>query len=120
MRRLRSALFVITVNNLIMALGFRVWRSIFNNFAVEELAVQANQIGLIQAIREIPGLIGVVVALLALFLTEMRIAGISVIVMGDRPRSSSRLIPPSKISEPYLAAFVSEFNMKILPFSSSR
>jgi predicted MFS family arabinose efflux permease len=38
--------------------------------------------GLIQSMREIPGLLGFSVGLLALLLTEMRIAGLSVILMG--------------------------------------
>lgn len=82
MRKIRTALVVIALNNLLMALGFRLWQSLFNNFAVEELGVRADQIGLIQAIREIPGLMGFLVGLLALLLVEMRIAGLSVVVMG--------------------------------------
>lgn len=81
-RNIRSALIVIALNNLVMTLGFRLWQSLFNNFAVEILSIQADQIGWIQAIREIPGLLGFLVGILALFLAEMRIAGISVILMG--------------------------------------
>jgi predicted MFS family arabinose efflux permease len=82
MHRTRTALTVIALNNLLMALGFRLWQSIFNNFAVEELGVRANQIGLIQAIRELPGLLGFLVGMLVLFMVEMRIAGLSIILMG--------------------------------------
>ncbi|MFQ6102292.1 MAG: MFS transporter [Anaerolineae bacterium] len=82
MRRIRLALIVIACNNLLLALGFRLWQSIFSNFAVEELGVRADQIGLIQAIREIPGLMGFLVGVLALFLVEMRIAGFSLVLMG--------------------------------------
>jgi len=82
MYKTRSALVVIALNNLLMALGFRLWQSIFSNFAVEELGVRADQIGLIQAIREIPGLLGFLVGVLALLLVEMRIAGFSLVLMG--------------------------------------
>ena len=82
MRKTRSILVIIALNNLLMVLGFRVWQSIFNNFAVEELGVQAGQIGMIQAIREVPGLMGFLVGMLALLLVEMRIAGFSVVLMG--------------------------------------
>ena len=82
MRKVRTALLVIALNNLLLALGFRLWQSIFNNFAVEELGVRADQIGVVQAIREIPGLMGFLVGLVALVLVEMRIAGLSVVVMG--------------------------------------
>lgn len=81
-RNIRSALVVIALNNLIITMGFSLWQSLFNNFAVETLSIQAGQIGWIQAIREIPGLLGFLVGILALFLAEMRIAGVSVILMG--------------------------------------
>jgi MFS family permease len=76
------ALRVILINNVIMTFGFGLWQAIFNNFAVEELGVQADQIGLIQSIREVPGLMGFLVGLLALVLVEIRIAGVSAITMG--------------------------------------
>lgn len=78
----RAALVVIVLNNLLLTFGFQLWRSLFNNFAVQELGVRADQIGLIQSIREIPGLLGFSVGLLALLLTEMRIAGLSIVLMG--------------------------------------
>ena len=78
----RSALVVILLSNLLLSLGFQLWRSLFNNFAVQELGVRADQMGLIQSIRELPGLLGFSVGLLALLLTEMRIAGLSVVLMG--------------------------------------
>ena len=80
--RRRTALVVIVLTNFLLSFGFQLWRSLFNNFAIGELGVQADQMGLIQSIREIPGLLGVSVGLLALFLCEMRIAGLSVILMG--------------------------------------
>jgi predicted MFS family arabinose efflux permease len=82
MRKTQRTLIVIALSTLLMSMGFRVWQSIFNNFAVEDLAIQAEQIGVVQAVREIPGLVGFLVGMLALVLIEMRIAGISVIVMG--------------------------------------
>jgi MFS family permease len=63
-------------------LGFNVWRAVFNNFAVEEIGVTATQIGVIQAIREVPGLLGFTLGFLALVFSEMRIMGISVLIMG--------------------------------------
>lgn len=35
-----------------------LWLLIMGNFAVEELGVGAGQVGLIQSLREVPGLIG--------------------------------------------------------------
>ena len=78
----RAALTVIVITNLLLSLGFQLWNSLFNNFAVEALGVRADQMGVIQSIREIPGLLGFSVGLLALFLPEMRIAGLSIVLMG--------------------------------------
>jgi predicted MFS family arabinose efflux permease len=78
----RSAFIVIVLSNSLLFFGFQLWRSLFNNFAVQELGVRADQIGWIQSIREVPGLLGVCVALLALLIPEMRIVGLSVALMG--------------------------------------
>jgi predicted MFS family arabinose efflux permease len=82
LRSRRAALLVIALNYFILTMGFNTWQSLFNNFAVDELHIRAEQIGLVQSIREIPGLLGFLVSLLALFLAEMRIAGLSVVLMG--------------------------------------
>ena len=68
--------------NLFLYFGFTIWRSLFNNFAVEELAVRADQMGLIQALRELPGLVGFWLAFLALVLSEMQVLSLSAVVMG--------------------------------------
>lgn len=73
---------VIMAGNFLLNFSYQVWRSLFNNFAVDELGVRADQIGLIQSVREIPGLLGFTVGLLAVMLTEMRIAGLSVVLLG--------------------------------------
>ena len=76
MRQTRRTLIIILINNMLMTLGFGLWQAIFNNFAVEELGIRADQIGLIQSIREVPGLMGFIVGFLALILIEIRIAGL--------------------------------------------
>ena len=70
------------LGNLFLHFGFNTWRSLFNNFAVEELAVRADQIGLIQSLREVPGLLGFWLAFLALVLSEMEVLSLSTVVMG--------------------------------------
>lgn len=82
MRRLQTALLVIALSNMLWTLGFRLWEAVFTNFAVQELHFRADQIGWIQSIREIPGLLGVLSGVVALLLGEMRASGLSVIVMG--------------------------------------
>ena len=78
-RRLLRTLFVA---NLFLYLGFNVWRAMFNNYAVEEIGITATQIGLIQSLRELPGLMGFILGFVAIWLSEMRIMGISVLLMG--------------------------------------
>ncbi len=78
----RTIMRVIIVANFLLNFGYQLWRSLFNNFAVGELGVAADQIGLIQSVREIPGLLGFTVGLLALVLTEMRIIGLSTVLLG--------------------------------------
>ncbi|MGD8967993.1 MAG: MFS transporter [Anaerolineae bacterium] len=78
----RAALVVIMVTNFMLSFSYQLWRSLFNNFAVDELGVRADQIGLIQSVREVPGLLGFAVGLLAMVLTEMHIVGLSVVLLG--------------------------------------
>lgn len=68
--------------NFVLMFGFALWRNLFNNFAVEEIGVTATQIGIIQAVREIPGLMGFVVALIVMLITEVRLTFLSVVLMG--------------------------------------
>ncbi len=72
----------LSLANFFLYLGFNVWQAIFNNFAVEEIGVSATQIGVIQSLRELPGLMGFVLGILALWFSERRILGLSVLLMG--------------------------------------
>ncbi len=73
---------ILAVANFFLYLGFSIWRAIFNNFAVEELGVRADQIGIIQSLREVPGLLGFLMGFLVLLLSEMRVMGLSVLLLG--------------------------------------
>jgi predicted MFS family arabinose efflux permease len=72
----------LVVANFLLYFGFNLWQAIFNNFAVETLGVSADQIGIIQALRELPGLMGFVLGFLVLVLSERRIMGLSVLLLG--------------------------------------
>ena len=78
----RRLLVFIILSNFVLNFGFQVWQTLFNNFAVEQVNAGPAQIGLIQAVREIPGLLGFVIAFLALFMTEFRIMTLSIILLG--------------------------------------
>ncbi len=78
----RRMLVYLVVSNFLLYFGFRIWQAMFNNFAVEELGVGPGSIGWIQAVREIPGLMGFLLGFLALFLSEIRILALSIVLMG--------------------------------------
>jgi predicted MFS family arabinose efflux permease len=78
----RRMLVYLVVSNFMLYFGFRMWQATFNNFAVEEMGVGPGSIGWIQAVRELPGLMGFLVGFLSLFLSEVRIMALSVILLG--------------------------------------
>lgn len=78
----RRLLVFIVLSNFLLNFGFQVWQTLFNNFAVENIGAGPAQIGLIQAVREVPGLLGFAIAFLALFMSEIRLMTLSVILLG--------------------------------------
>ena len=78
----RRLLIFIILSNFLLNFGFQVWQTLFNNFAVEELTAGPAAVGLIQAVREIPGLLGFAIAFLALIMSEVRLMALSIVAMG--------------------------------------
>ncbi len=78
----RRLLIFIILSNFLLNFGFQVWQTLFNNFAVEELAAGPAAVGLIQAVREVPGLLGFAIAFLALLMSEIRLMALSIVAMG--------------------------------------
>lgn len=78
----RRLLVFIILSNFLLNFGFQVWQTLFNNFAVENIGAGPAQVGLIQAVREVPGLLGFAIAFLALFMSEIRLMTFSVILLG--------------------------------------
>ena len=78
----RYALVYILISNFFLFFGYRIWETMFNNFAVEEIGIGALDLGLIQAVRELPGLFGFLLGCVALFVSEMRIMALSVTMLG--------------------------------------
>ncbi len=63
-------------------LGLESWLTLFNNFAVEVVALEGNQIGLIQSVREIPGFLALLVVFVLLVLKEHRLSALAIIILG--------------------------------------
>lgn len=74
--------FSVTFSSISIWIGFFAWRIMFNNFAVEVFDASATDVGMIQAVREIPGLLAFGAGALALYLTESRIASLSIVAVG--------------------------------------
>jgi predicted MFS family arabinose efflux permease len=78
----RRLFLILAGANFLLFFGFSIWMALFNNFAVGQIGVCPEQIGLIQSLREIPGLLGFTFALLALLVPEMRIMAVSTVILG--------------------------------------
>ncbi len=72
----------IIVNSVTLLFGFTIWRVLFNNYAREVFDISAAEIGIIQAVREVPGLLGFTVGLIALALSEVHIVTLSIAITG--------------------------------------
>ncbi len=72
-------LIVLTVSSTI---GLQVWRTLFNNFAVEVAHLQGNHIGMIQSVREIPGFLALLAVYFILFIKEHRLSALSILILG--------------------------------------
>jgi len=72
----------VTLSAVFMWVGFYAWRIMFNNFAVEDFNATATQIGIIQAVREIPGLLAFGVGALAVWMSESKITSLAIILLG--------------------------------------
>lgn len=62
--------------------GIQVWRTLFNNFAVELVHLEGNHIGIIQSVREIPGFLALLVIYIILILKEHRLSALSIAILG--------------------------------------
>lgn len=78
----RRMLIYVVFSNFLLYSGFQVWQTLFNNFAVESVQIGPAQVGLVQAVREVPGLLGFLVGFIAIYLSEVRIMALSILLMG--------------------------------------
>jgi predicted MFS family arabinose efflux permease len=62
--------------------GLQGWMALFTNFAKEVVGVNGFQIGLAQAVREIPGFLTFLVIYVLLIMKEHRLSAWSVVVLG--------------------------------------
>ncbi len=72
-------LLVLTIGSTV---GLQVWRTLFNNFAVEVCNLDGYHIGVIQSVREIPGFLALLTVFVLLFVREHRLSSFSILVLG--------------------------------------
>ena len=64
------------------AFGLQLWRTLYNNFAVEVVGLDGFQNGVIQSLREVPGFLALLIVYLLLLFKEHRLAALSVMLLG--------------------------------------
>ena len=78
----RRVLLFMAMLNFGSMVAFQGWSMLYNNFAVNEAGLNAAQSGLVQGLREIPGLLGVTLLLFLYLMKEHRLAALSVMAAG--------------------------------------
>lgn len=78
-RRPKALLFLMAFG---MPIAFSVWLALLNNFVVEAANFDGRDIGLLHAIREIPGFLAVSVIAVIMFMREQVLGLISLIMLG--------------------------------------
>jgi len=72
-------LIVLTISS---AMGLQAWQTLFNNFAVEVAGLTGKHIGMIQSVREIPGLLALLAVFVIMFIREYRLSSLSILFLG--------------------------------------
>ncbi len=62
--------------------GLQTWRTLFNNFAVDMAHLTGYHVGVIQAVREIPGFLALLAIFVIRYVEEHRLSNISIIILG--------------------------------------
>lgn len=74
-----ALLYVMTIS---MVVSFSAWMSLLNNFTVEVASFDGSQIGILQSLREIPGLLAFTVLIVLAFIAQQRLVYLSIMTLG--------------------------------------
>ena len=72
-------LFVLTTASVI---GLQTWMILLNNFAVEVVGMNGQQMGALQSVREIPGFLALLAVYVMLLVREHRLSALSIVFLG--------------------------------------
>jgi len=78
----KSRVALLYILSISMVFSFSAWMSLLNNFVIEVAHFNGKQIGFLQSIREIPGFLAFSVIFILFFVSQQRLAYISMIVLG--------------------------------------
>ncbi len=62
--------------------GLHVWRTLFDNYAVNVVNLDGSHIGFIQSVRELPGFLSLLVVYVLLIIKEHRLSALAVLILG--------------------------------------
>ena len=62
--------------------GLQSWRTLLNNFAVEVAFLDGHHMGIVQAVREIPGFLALFAVWMMLLVKEHHLSALSILVLG--------------------------------------
>ena len=62
--------------------GLQTWLTLFNNFAVENVGLDGDSIGILQSVREIPGFLALLAVFVIRYIREHRLSAISILCLG--------------------------------------
>ncbi|MEA2077198.1 MAG: MFS transporter [Candidatus Marinimicrobia bacterium] len=72
----------LTLLVVVATVGHQAWRTLLNNFAVDQIGLTGLQMGLVQSLREVPGFLTFLVVYVLLIFREHRLSAYSVILFG--------------------------------------
>lgn len=78
----RIPLFSLTLSVVLFRLGYAMYRSVFSNFAGDELGLGAEMVGFLESVREIPGLLAILGGFLCFYAAEHVLAGVFLLIAG--------------------------------------
>lgn len=77
-----SKIALLYILSIAMVFSISAWASLLNNYAVEVIHFNGKHIGFLQSIREIPGFLAFGVVILLLYISQQKLAYLSMIVLG--------------------------------------
>ncbi len=78
----RPMLRFLIVHTAASVVGLQCWMILFNNFAVELASLDGFHVGIIGSVREIPGLLALLVVFVMLVIREHKLSSLSIVFLG--------------------------------------